>query len=48
MPQIQFDMTEEENTIVDIYRIKYKLKDKREAIKHMIQRFEVKYEVELK
>lgn len=32
-------MTEEENKIVEIYKIKYDCYDKREAIKHMIRSF---------
>lgn len=48
MPAIQIKLTEEENKIVDLYRLKHNLKDKRDAIRHMIRQFEVKFEVELK
>jgi len=43
--KIQIDLTEEENRIVEFYKLKNNCKDKREAIKHMIQGFEVKFDI---
>jgi hypothetical protein len=38
---MQIDLTEEENTIVDVYKMANRLKTKQEAIKRMIKHFEV-------
>lgn len=39
--KMQIDLTEEENTIVDVYKMANRLKTKQEAIKRMIKHFEV-------
>jgi hypothetical protein len=39
--KVQIDLTEEENTIVDVYKLSNHMKTKQEAIKKMIQYFEV-------
>jgi hypothetical protein len=41
MVKIQIDLTDEENRIVDVYKIANRLKTKQEAIKSMITHFEV-------
>lgn len=44
MTKIQLDLSEEENEIVDFYKVMHKLPDKREAIKAMILENKPKYE----
>ena len=41
MVKIQIDLTDEENRIVDVYKLANRLKTKQEAIKSMIKHFEV-------
>jgi hypothetical protein len=41
MVKIQIDLTDEENRIVDVYKLANRLKTKQEAIKGMIKHFEV-------
>lgn len=41
MVKIQIDLSEEENRIVDLYKLANKLKTKQEAIKSMVKYFEV-------
>lgn len=41
MVKIQIDLTEEENQIVDVYKMVNRLKTKQESIKKMIRHFEV-------
>ncbi len=42
MPKIQLDLTEQEDKIVEAYKLVYGLKTKQEAIKQMIKFFKVK------
>lgn len=42
MPKIQIDLSEAEDSIVEAYKLVYKLKTKEEAIKQMIKYFKVK------
>ena len=42
MPKIQIDLSEEEDRLVEIYKLSNKLKTKQNAIKKMINYFEVK------
>ena len=42
MPKIQIDLSEVEDSIVEAYKLVYKLKTKEEAIKQMIKYFKVK------
>lgn len=41
MVKIQIDLSEDEDRIVEVYKLTKKLKTKQEAIKSMIQYFEV-------
>jgi hypothetical protein len=41
MVKIQIDLSEEEDTIVEVYKLTNKMKTKQEAIKKMVQYFEV-------
>ena len=41
MVKIQLELSEDENSIVDVYKSVNKLKTKQEAIKAMIKHFEV-------
>lgn len=41
MVKIQIDLSDEEDTIVDVYKLANKMKTKQEAIKSMIKHFEV-------
>ena len=41
MVKIQMDLSEDEDRIVEVYKLTKKLKTKQEAIKSMIQYFEV-------
>lgn len=41
MVKIQIDLSEEEDRIVEVYKLTKRLKTKQEAIKSMIQYFEV-------
>ena len=42
MPKIQIELSEIEDSIVEAYKLVYKLKTKEEAIKQMIKYFKVK------
>ena len=42
MPKIQIDLSEVEDSMVEAYKLVYKLKTKEEAIKQMIKYFKVK------
>ncbi|MEM3202572.1 MAG: DUF2683 family protein [Candidatus Micrarchaeaceae archaeon] len=46
MPLIQIKLTEAQNKIVEAYKLKHNLKDKREAICKMIESFKLTLEVE--
>jgi len=41
MVKIQIDLSDEEDRIVDVYKLANRLKTKQEAIKNMIKHFEV-------
>ncbi|MFA5125871.1 MAG: hypothetical protein WC462_02620 [archaeon] len=41
MVKIQLDLSEEEDRLVELYKLSNKMKTKQEAIKKMIQYFEV-------
>ncbi len=41
MVKIQIDLSEEENRIVDVYKLANRMKTKQDAIKSMIKHFEV-------
>ncbi len=41
MVKIQIELSEEEDKIVEVYKLVHKLKTKQEAIKNMILHFEV-------
>ena len=41
MVKIQIDLTEDEDRIVDVYKMVNRLKTKQDAIKQMIKHFEV-------
>lgn len=43
--KIQLDLTEEENLMVELYKLKYKLNTKQEAIKKMIKCFDIKLDI---
>lgn len=47
MPKIQLELDEDEDMIVELYKIKYKLKDKREAVKKMIKCFKIDLNIKL-
>jgi len=47
MPKIQIEISEEENMIVELFKLKNKLKDKREAIKKMIKCFKIDLDISL-
>lgn len=42
MPKIQIELSEIEDSIVEAYKLVYKMKTKEEAIKQMIKYFKVK------
>ena len=46
MPLIQVFLSPEQNKIVDAYRLKNNLKDKRDAIRKMIEEFKLTLKVE--
>jgi hypothetical protein len=41
MVKLQVELSEDENSIVEVYKTVHKLKTKQEAIKNMIMHFEV-------
>jgi len=43
MVKIQIDLSEEEDRLVELYKLLNKMKTKQEAIKKMIQYFEVEF-----
>lgn len=48
MPKIQIELSEDEDLTVSLFKVKYKLKDKREAIKEMIKMFKINFEISMK
>ena len=41
MVKIQLDLSEDEDRIVEVYKLTHKLKTKQEAIKEMVKYFEI-------
>ena len=46
MAKIQMELSDEESTILEVYKLKNKIKNKQEAIKKMINSYE--YDVSIK